>query len=264
MTNINSISLGGHVTNDPRMSANGKFAYFDVAVNRGDKAVSYIPVRVLLNDYYKQNIKKGTAIVVHGRFESGSFTASDGTKKYYTYVTPSFTNKLQDVTLGLSTNFCAGTIIGNLVADPEVRTTSSGAKVTRITIACNCSQADKQDVPSFITVNAWEKTGEIIAQHCNKGDPLVISNGYFTSSSYKAKDGSSRTSYSFTATEIAFASWKKADGTNAAKTATQNNQSADYSRSNAPVQTPAPASPTYGNYEPDDFSSVDDGDDLPF
>lgn len=69
-------------------------------------------------------------------------------------------------------------IIGNLTRDPETRATPSGAQVTSFSIAVNRTykgaDGGQKEQVSFIECVAWGKTGEIIAQYCQKGSPLLV------------------------------------------------------------------------------------------
>ena len=59
-------------------------------------------------------------------------------------------------------------LLGNLTADPELRTTTGGQNVASFTIAIsrtwNNAQGEKQEETSFINCTAWGRTGETIAK----------------------------------------------------------------------------------------------------
>jgi len=69
--------------------------------------------------------------------------------------------------------------IGHLVRKPETRSLPSGKTVTNFSIAINGRPYtdrdgnEKKDV-TFIDAQAWEKGGELIAEHFDKGDPIYI------------------------------------------------------------------------------------------
>ncbi len=63
-------------------------------------------------------------------------------------------------------------IIGNVVRDPELRQTASGAKYARFTLAVNRSYGDETD---FINCTAWEKRAELIEKYVKKGNKLGVS-----------------------------------------------------------------------------------------
>lgn len=90
------------------------------------------------------------------------------------------------------------TIVGNLTADPELRTTSAGAQVASFTIAStprswNRSTNQFEDGQAlFMRCSAWRDLAEHCAQSLGKG-MRVIAQGRLTQRSYEAKDGTQRT-----------------------------------------------------------------------
>ncbi|GBD34100.1 Single-stranded DNA-binding protein [bacterium HR34] len=69
-------------------------------------------------------------------------------------------------------------LIGNLVADPELRTTPSGQKVCSIRIATNRIWNDKsgnqQKETEFHNVILWNRLAEIASQYLKKGSMVFI------------------------------------------------------------------------------------------
>lgn len=57
---------------------------------------------------------------------------------------------------------------GNITKTPETRSTQSGKSVVSFSVAIN----EGKDKTEFVNCIAWEKTGELIAQYCKKGDRL--------------------------------------------------------------------------------------------
>lgn len=86
--------------------------------------------------------------------------------------------------------FCKVQLMGNVVRDPELRTTNSGKNVSSFTVAVNTKGNDGD--ADFIRCVAWEKTGELIAQYFVKGKPIII-DGYLSTQKYE-KDGERRES----------------------------------------------------------------------
>lgn len=66
-------------------------------------------------------------------------------------------------------------IIGNLTADPEVRTSISNAdnKCTVLRLAVN-RQTHSGKETTFLDVTCWGRTGEVAAQYLHKGRPVFI------------------------------------------------------------------------------------------
>lgn len=90
------------------------------------------------------------------------------------------------------------TIIGNLTADPELRTTSNGGAVANFNIAATPRVYDKQSQQwvdgdaLFLRCTAWRDLAEHCANSLAKG-MRVIAQGRLQQRSYQAQDGSNRT-----------------------------------------------------------------------
>ena len=90
------------------------------------------------------------------------------------------------------------TIVGNLTADPELRTTSTGAQVASFTIASTPRVFDRQSnqyvdgSALFMRCSVWRDMAEHCARSFAKG-MRVIAQGRLTQRSYEAKDGTQRT-----------------------------------------------------------------------
>jgi single-strand DNA-binding protein len=69
-------------------------------------------------------------------------------------------------------------LIGNLGADPEVRTTQSGAKVVNFRLATNergkDSMGNIQDRTQWHRIVAWDKLGELCAQYLKTGSKVYV------------------------------------------------------------------------------------------
>ncbi len=98
-------------------------------------------------------------------------------------------------------------IIGNLVRDPELRTTPSGVPVCTFTVAVNRrkqSEAGQQEA-DFFRVTTWRQLGENCNRYLAKGKKVFVS-GPVSVSTYTAKDGSTRASLAVTAEDVEFLS----------------------------------------------------------
>lgn len=90
------------------------------------------------------------------------------------------------------------TIIGNLTADPELRTTSNGGAVANFNIAATPRVYDRQSNQwvdgdaLFLRCTAWRDLAEHCANSLAKG-MRVIAQGRLQQRSYQAQDGSNRT-----------------------------------------------------------------------
>lgn len=99
------------------------------------------------------------------------------------------------------------TVVGNLTADPEIRTLSNGGTVTNFTIASTPrvynSQANQWEDGDalFMRCTAWRDLATHCAQSLHKG-MRVIAQGRLQQRSYQAKDGTNRTVIEMTVDEI--------------------------------------------------------------
>lgn len=94
------------------------------------------------------------------------------------------------------------TIIGNLTADPEVRSTSNGGRVANVTIAStprqyNRSSGQWEDGDAlFLRCSAWDSQHQPLASNMqaslSKG-MRVIAQGRLVQRSYQDRDGNNRT-----------------------------------------------------------------------
>lgn len=90
------------------------------------------------------------------------------------------------------------TIIGNLTADPELRTTSNGGAVVNFSIASTPRMFNRQSgqyedgQALFLRCSAWRDLASHCAQTLRKG-MRVIAQGRLQQRSYQAQDGSNRT-----------------------------------------------------------------------
>ena len=99
------------------------------------------------------------------------------------------------------------TIIGNLVDDPELRFTPSGAAVAKFRIASTPRTLDRatnewKDGDSlFLTCNVWRQAAENVAESLTKGTRVIVS-GRLRQRSYETKEGEKRTVYEVEVDEV--------------------------------------------------------------
>ena len=84
-------------------------------------------------------------------------------------------------------------IVGNLVRDPEMRTTPNGVSVTNFTVAANrrCKSQDGQQQANFIDCVAWRRKAEFIAKYFTKGSKIGIV-GTIQTRAYDDQNGNKR------------------------------------------------------------------------
>lgn len=75
-------------------------------------------------------------------------------------------------------NFNKVMLMGNLTRDPEIRVTPKGTSICQFGLAVNREWKDeggqKREEVMFIDVEAWGKTGDVIAKYMFKGRPLFV------------------------------------------------------------------------------------------
>jgi single-strand DNA-binding protein len=99
------------------------------------------------------------------------------------------------------------TLVGNLVDDPELRFTPSGAAVAKFRMASTPRYLDKQtnewkDGESlFLSVNVWRQAAENVAESLQRGMRVIVQ-GRLKQRSYETKEGEKRTVYEVEADEV--------------------------------------------------------------
>lgn len=85
-------------------------------------------------------------------------------------------------------------LIGNLTAEPELKTTTNGTSVTSFTVAVQRRYAkDSDEVKAdFINCVAWRQSAEFITKYFSKGSNIIIE-GAIQTRSYTTQDGTKRT-----------------------------------------------------------------------
>ena len=90
------------------------------------------------------------------------------------------------------------TMVGNLVNDPELRFTPSGAAVAKFTVASTPRYHDKntnewKDGDSlFLACNIWRQAAENVAESLTRGMRVIVT-GRLKQRSYETKEGEKRT-----------------------------------------------------------------------
>src|SRR2546430_1829270 len=69
-------------------------------------------------------------------------------------------------------------LVGNLTRDPELRYTPKGTAIAKIGLAINrnwtSETGEKKEEVTFVDVDAFGKTAEIIGQYLKKGRPILV------------------------------------------------------------------------------------------
>ncbi|MFD7121925.1 single-stranded DNA-binding protein [Streptomyces sp. NPDC059922] len=100
------------------------------------------------------------------------------------------------------------TVIGNVVNDPELRFTPSGAAVANFRIASTPRTFDrttnewKDGESLFLSVAVWRQQAEHVAESIQRGMRVIIV-GRLGQRTYEDKEGARRSSYEIQADEVA-------------------------------------------------------------
>jgi single-strand DNA-binding protein len=92
------------------------------------------------------------------------------------------------------------TVVGNLVADPELRFTASGQPVATFRVAStprvrdNASGEWKDGDSLFLTCNVWRQAAENVAESLQRGMRVIVT-GRLKQRNYETKEGEKRTVY---------------------------------------------------------------------
>jgi single-strand DNA-binding protein len=142
-------------------------------------------------------------------------------------------------------------LLGNLGADPEVRSLPSGTKVANISIATSESyvkDGEKVEQTEWHKVELWDKLAELAERYLAKGRTVYIE-GKIRTNTYQDKDGVTRYDKKIRAVNMTFVG-----GKNDAADSIGQQQPAQTWQANAPAAQPQPPVSEGSN----------DSDDLPF
>lgn len=127
-------------------------------------------------------------------------------------------------------------IAGNLVRDPELRSTSAGTSVCSFSVAVNRSyragDGSTKDSVSYFDCSAWSKLGETIAEYAKKGTGILLS-GRLNQRTWEDKTGSKRSSVEIVVEDFNFIGGGSRDG------GSYSSSSAGSNASSAPASAPA-------------------------
>lgn len=134
-------------------------------------------------------------------------------------------------------------LMGRLVADPQLRQTTTGKNVASFRVAVDRGRKDAngQNQADFFDIVAWDKSAEFICRYFQKGSMIAVE-GRLQSRNYQDKNGSNRTAIEVVASNVSFAGNKEpAQSQNVA---------------NSAVSAPVAAS--------NEYTPIEDDGDLPF
>lgn len=113
-------------------------------------------------------------------------------------------------------------MVGNLVADPELKQTQNGTAVTtfRIAVSRRFTRAGEQPQTDFFDIVAWRQTAEFVTRFFTKGRSILVC-GSLQTRSWTDANGGKRISYEIIADECSFVD-RKVDGAPAGREASSN------------------------------------------
>lgn len=106
-------------------------------------------------------------------------------------------------------------LVGNLVADPELKKTQSGVSVCSFKIAVNRRfQKEGQQETDFFEIVAWRNTAEFVSRYFHKGKPILVC-GQLQTRSWTDQNGQKRYTTEVVADEATFVENKSNDAPSA-------------------------------------------------
>ena len=144
-------------------------------------------------------------------------------------------------------------LIGNLVADPELKKTQSGVSVTsfRIAVGRRFTKQGEQPQADFIDIVAWRQQAEFVTRFFTKGKPILVC-GQLQTRTWTDNNGQKRYATEVIADEVTFVG-NKGDG----------NGGGNYGGYNAPAPGPSDQ-PNYSSSSDAGFEDLSADDELPF
>lgn len=135
-------------------------------------------------------------------------------------------------------------IAGRLGADPEVRFTPSGLKVTSLRVATN-QRRNGEEVTVWISVSVWGDQFDKMMSYLKKGSAIIVNGRLKPPRVYNDKSGNPRAALEVNADNIQFSPFGKASEGEGV-----NNNASAYTTNAAPAHTPAPAQSNYAAATP--------------
>ena len=99
------------------------------------------------------------------------------------------------------------TVVGNIVADPELRFTPAGAAVANFRVASTPRRYNSQTnqwedgEAMFLTCNVWRQAAENVAETLTKGMRIIVT-GRLKARSYQTREGENRTVFEIDVDEV--------------------------------------------------------------
>lgn len=158
-------------------------------------------------------------------------------------------------------------LMGRLTADPELKKTPAGVSITTFVVAVNRSYVPKgqERQADFIDVVAWRSTAEFITKYFRKGQMIAVQ-GSIQTRNWQDKQGNKRKAVEIVADKMEFCgdcdtrTERTRNGFDAHAERTRDGSDSDVGR----IQGDPDVDAEYTHGATDDFSLVNDQQDLPF
>ena len=129
------------------------------------------------------------------------------------------------------------TIAGHLGADPEVRFTSSGQKVTTLRVAARARRSGK-DETIWWKVTVWGEQFDKIIPYFKKGSPIIVVGELSKPEIFTDREGRPQVSMNITAQNIMFSPFGRPDSPGSAE---GTSSTSSFSRPDSPGSAEAPS-----------------------
>lgn len=163
-------------------------------------------------------------------------------------------------------------LLGNVGADPEIRTLESGIKVARVRLATteriyNRTTQETKEHTEWHTVTLWRNLADVADRYIKKGSQLYIE-GNIRAREWSDESGAKRSAIEIVANDMkmlgrreggvapsSYEGGSSQQQASSAYSAPSSNDAQSQRATQAPAQTPAPAAtaPVVMNDEPDDL-----------
>lgn len=103
------------------------------------------------------------------------------------------------------------TVAGHLGADPEVRFTSSGQKVTSLRVAARVRKGSKGDDTIWWRITIWGEQFDKMIPYFKKGSPIIVFGELNKPEIFTDREGRSQVSMNITAQNLLFSPFGRPD-----------------------------------------------------
>lgn len=139
-------------------------------------------------------------------------------------------------------------LMGRLVRDPEIRTTTSGKSVCSFSLAVERDfQRSEEKTADYFDCVAWGNTAEFVGKYFHKGRMIALQ-GRLQARTYKDREGNNRKVVEVIADKVSFTG-EKAEST---------------AGKEAPKETKEPPAAYESGNLSEGFEALSDDEDLPF